>query len=36
MLRRASFHLTWKIDLSQDTPHTVHPMMMVMTGGGIH
>jgi len=35
VLRRASFHLTYKIELSQDSPHIDRPMvMMVMPGGG--
>jgi hypothetical protein len=35
VLRRASFRLTYKIELRQDPPHTDRPMvMMVMPGGG--
>jgi hypothetical protein len=39
MLRRASFHMTWKSKLSQDTPHARHMMqavMMMMQGGAAH
>jgi|GEM_PF-7078085 len=35
--RRASFRLTYKIELSQDPPHTDRPMVvMVQPGGGEH
>jgi hypothetical protein len=35
-VRRATFRLNYKIELSQGLPHTDRPMMVTMMPGGGH